>query len=318
MAEGQIALDPQLERIAEYSVEARKKFVGLLPEDLVRISAIKDVVQRHADEHAAAFFAHLSILPEGTGLLRRGDLLEEAKRRKREHLHAMVEGDYGRSYVEQRLKLGVLYSQVGLDARVFLGAFLILMKSIGEEVIEHFAKDPAAGFEHFMSLQKIAFFDIGIISDVLIAERERTITLQQEAIRELSTPTLQIRDRLLILPIIGVLDTNRAKQLTEGLLRAIRANRAKVVVMDVTGVATVDSKVADHLIRTMEAARLMGATVVLTGLSAEVAQSLVTLGIDLSKLNAVGDLQGGLEEAERMLGYGLVRLNEPAIHHTAG
>jgi rsbT co-antagonist protein RsbR len=169
-----------------------------------------------------------------------------------------------------------------------------------------------------MSLQKIAFFDIGIISDVLIAERERTITLQQEAIRELSTPTLQIRDRLLILPIIGVLDTNRAKQLTEGLLRAIRANRAKVVVMDVTGVATVDSKVADHLIRTMEAARLMGATVVLTGLSAEVAQSLVTLGVDLSKLNAVGDLQGGLEEAERMLGYGLVRLNERAIHHTAG
>ncbi len=73
--------------------------------------------------------------------------------------------------------------------------------------------------------------------------------------------------------------------------------------MDVTGVATVDSKVANHLIQTIEAAALMGASVIVTGISADVAQSLVTLGIDLSRLTTLGDLQGGLEEAERILGY---------------
>jgi rsbT co-antagonist protein RsbR len=73
--------------------------------------------------------------------------------------------------------------------------------------------------------------------------------------------------------------------------------------MDVTGVATIDSKVANHLMQTVTAARLMGALVIVTGLSSEVAQSLVALGIELSKLNTVGDLQGGLEEAERMLGF---------------
>ena len=71
-----------------------------------------------------------------------------------------------------------------------------------------------------------------------------------------------------------------------------------------------DSKVANHLIQTIAASRLMGATVIITGLSAEVAQSLVTLGVDLAKLNAVGDLQGGLEEAERMLGYEVVRTGQ--------
>jgi len=184
------------------------------------------------------------------------------------------------------------------------------MRSIGLKIAERFAHDPQAGFEHFMSIERIAFFDIGIIIDVMIADRERGILLQQEAIRELSTPALQIRDRLLILPIIGVLDSHRAKQLTEGLLRAVRTNRAKVVVMDITGVGTVDSKVANHLIQTIAASRLMGATVIITGLSAEVAQSLVTLGVDLAKLNAVGDLQGGLEEAERMLGYEVVRTGQ--------
>ena len=96
----------------------------------------------------------------------------------------------------------------------------------------------------------------------------------------------------------------------EGVLRAIRGSRAKVVVMDVTGVATIDSRVANHLLQTVAAARLMGATVIVTGLSAEVAQSLVSLGIDLSQLNTVGDLQGGIEEGERLLGFRVVQSHD--------
>src|SRR5881296_4304081 len=143
-----------------------------------------------------------------------------------------------------------------------------------------------------------------------VQERERTIREQQEAIRELSTPVLQVRDRLLILPIIGLIDPQRARQLTEQLLRGIRANRAKVVVIDITGVAAMDASVANHLVQTVEAARLLGATVIITGLSAEIARTLVNIGVDLGKMNTVGDLQGGIEEAERLLGYRVVLTKE--------
>jgi rsbT co-antagonist protein RsbR len=136
-----------------------------------------------------------------------------------------------------------------------------------------------------------------------VQERERVIRQQQEAIRELSTPVLQVRERLLILPIIGVIDPQRARQLTEQLLRGIRTNRAKVVVIDITGVAAMDATVANHLVQTVEASRLLGATVIVTGLSPEIAQTLVTIGVDLGKMNTVGDLQGGIEQAERLLGY---------------
>jgi rsbT co-antagonist protein RsbR len=139
-----------------------------------------------------------------------------------------------------------------------------------------------------------------------VQERERIIRQQQEAIRELSTPVLQVRERLLILPIIGVIDAQRARQVTEQLLRGIRANRAKVVVIDITGVPSVDATVANHLVQTVDASRLMGANVIVTGLSAEIAQTLVTIGVDLGKINAVGDLQGGIEEAERLLGYKVI------------
>jgi len=135
-----------------------------------------------------------------------------------------------------------------------------------------------------------------------VEERERVIREQQEAIRELSTPVLQVRERLLILPIIGMLDAQRARQLTEQLLSEIQSSRAKVVVIDITGVATIDVAVADHIVQTVEAARLMGASAIITGLSSKIAQTLVDLGVDLSMMNTVGDLQGGLEEAERLLG----------------
>jgi rsbT co-antagonist protein RsbR len=146
-----------------------------------------------------------------------------------------------------------------------------------------------------------------------VQERERIIRQQQEAIRELSTPVLPVRERLLILPIIGVIDPQRARQLTEQLLRNIRLNRARVVVMDLTGVPGVDATVANHLVQTVEASRLMGADVIITGISPGIAQTLVAIGVPLGKMVTVGDLQGGIEEAERLLGFKVVPVNRPFV-----
>ena len=285
------------------AIERRKKIVGLDPVDLTRIAGIRDLVLRQLDDYSAAFFEHLSGLDEARPLLENRAFADKAKRLKREHLRAMVSGDYGSKYVEQRVELGLLYAVAGLETRVFLGAFHYLLRNVGANVIRQAGHAPSDAFESYMSLKKVAFFDIGLIVDVLIFERERVIRQQQEAIRELSTPVLQLRERLLLLPIIGVIDTHRARLITESLLEAIRANRARAVVMDITGVATIDSRVANHILQTVAAARLMGAQVIVTGISAAVAQSLVALGIELGGLATVSDLQGGIELAERALGY---------------
>jgi rsbT co-antagonist protein RsbR len=287
-------------------IERRKRAVGLDAADLPRLAAIKDLVIQRANEYTDTFFKQLAELEEGRRFVGMRALVERATQLKRGHLRAMASGDYGAGYVAQRLELAVLYARAGLEPRAFLGAFHETLRAIGTDVMKQFERTPLEAFERFMSLKKIAFFDIAIIVDALVFERERVIRQQHEAIRELSTPVLQIRERLLLLPIIGVIDTQRARLVTDGLLKSIRSKRAKVVVMDVTGVATIDSKVANHLLQTVTAARLMGAQVIVTGLSAEVAQSLVALGIELTKVNTVGDLQGGLEDAERMLGYRMV------------
>jgi anti-anti-sigma factor len=121
-------------------------------------------------------------------------------------------------------------------------------------------------------------------------------------IRELSTPALPLKPGLLLLPIIGALDSDRAQGLTEKILAAIEKYRARVVVIDVTGVLAIDSTVANHLLRTMESCRLMGAAVVLTGISPENAHTLVRIGMDLSGLTTAGDLRDGIQVADRLLG----------------
>jgi rsbT co-antagonist protein RsbR len=191
----------------------------------------------------------------------------------------------------------------GVETDEVLGIVLLLRDVLARALFVKYQQD-ADLLNRILDAYEPAANRIAVTVGVsFVQERERVIREQQEAIRELSTPVLQVRERLLILPIIGVLDSPRARQLTEQLLGAIQSSRARVVVIDITGVATIDLNVANHLVQTVEAARLMGASAIITGLSSRIAQTLVDLGVDLSMMNTVGDLQGGLEEADRMIGY---------------
>ncbi len=199
----------------------------------------------------------------------------------------------------------------GVETQEVLGIVLLLRDVLARSLFGKYQADFALLNRVLDAYEPAANRIANTVGVGFVQERERIIRQQQEAIRELSTPVLQVRERLLILPIIGVIDSQRARQVTEQLLRGIRANRAKVVVIDITGVPSVDATVANHLVQTVDASRLMGASVIVTGLSSEIAQTLVTIGVDLGKINAVGDLQGGIEEAERLLGYKVIITETP-------
>jgi rsbT co-antagonist protein RsbR len=198
----------------------------------------------------------------------------------------------------------------GVEIHEVVGIVLLLRDVLARSLFAKYQADFAKLNRILDAYEPAANRIANTVAVGFVQERERIIREQQEAIRELSTPVLQVRERLLILPIIGVIDPHRARQLTEQLLRGIRTNRAKVVVIDITGVAAMDSNIANHIVQTVQASRLLGATVIVTGLSPEIAQTLVNIGVDLGKMTTVGDLQGGIEEAERLLGYKVVMTDE--------
>jgi rsbT co-antagonist protein RsbR len=200
----------------------------------------------------------------------------------------------------------------GVETHEVIGVVLLLRDVLARSLFEKYRDDFDLLNRVLNAYEPAANRIATTVAGSFVEERERVIRQQEDSLRELSTPVLQVRERLLILPIIGVLDKERAQQLTEQLLGGIRTHRARVVVIDITGVPDVDEAVADHLVRTVDASRLMGAGVIITGLSSEIAQTLVTIGVDLDKMNTVGDLQGGIEEAERLLGFKVVRTDDAA------
>jgi rsbT co-antagonist protein RsbR len=127
--------------------------------------------------------------------------------------------------------------------------------------------------------------------------QEETIRAQEAALAELSTPLIPISDQVMVMPLIGAVDSRRAQQVLEALLEGVASSRALVAILDITGVPVVDTQVANALLRAAQAVKLLGAQVVLTGIRPEVAQTLVGLGADLSGIVTCGSLQSGIAYA---------------------
>lgn len=128
-------------------------------------------------------------------------------------------------------------------------------------------------------------------------EADALIRQQEEALRLLSTPLIPISDQVLVMPLVGALDARRAEQVIETLLAGVSRSGARAVILDVTGVAVMDTHVADVLLRAARAVNLLGARVILTGIRPEVAQTVVALGVDFAGIITCGTLQAGIAQA---------------------
>ena len=137
-------------------------------------------------------------------------------------------------------------------------------------------------------------------------KRESIIREQQKALMELSIPIIKIWDRILMVPLIGVLDSQRTQMVMENLLGAIEDTQSKVAILDISGIPVVDTLVAKHLIRTVAAARLMGAHCIVTGVRARISQTMIQLGVDLTEVTTRSTLADGLRVALDLTGLKIV------------
>lgn len=169
----------------------------------------------------------------------------------------------------------------------------ILQEELGDQLEVLFER----GFDLSNLLDKLGL----ITFETYVKGREGVIAEQQKSMLELSTPVIQIWDEILILPLIGTIDSSRARQIMESLLESIAVKKASIVIIDITGVPVVDSEVANRLLRSLKAAKVMGAESILTGLSPQISYTMVNLGIDLSGVTTRASLRDGLELAFKKL-----------------
>jgi len=138
---------------------------------------------------------------------------------------------------------------------------------------------------------------------------ENILSLQRLALQELSAPLIPVMDNITVMPLVGTIDTERAKLIMENLLEGVIKHNSEVVLIDITGVPVVDTMVAHHIIQAVEAVRLVGATCILVGIRPEIAQTIVNLGIDLNRFPTKSSLKKGFSAALEMTGHKIIDLN---------
>ena len=163
-------------------------------------------------------------------------------------------------------------------------------------------------------LDKLGLFT----TEVFQRGREQVIIRQQQELMELSTPVVTLWDGVLALPVIGTLDSARTQVVMENLLQRIVETGASIAIIDITGVPTVDTLTAQHLLKTVAAARLMGADCIISGIRPQIAQTIVHLGVDLGTVITKATLADAFTIALRRLGLGVVKVNAPRKRRPEG
>lgn len=276
-------------------------YFGITEEGRRDVSELSEMSTEVAGEIIESFYDHILSHPESRAHFTDEEQIARVKKGQTKYFSELISAQVDVEYVGNRRKIGRIHERARVTPTLYIGSYSFYLSRLSEIMRDKMAEDPKRTFEIFSSLMKLALFDMSLALETYVETREETISARERELSELPTPVLKLREGLLLVPVVGTLDSYRARMLTVKMLEEIRSKRARSIVLDITGVSSVDSAVANHLIQAMNAARLMGASSILTGMSADVAQSLVKVGVTAEALNTAGDLQQGIELAERLL-----------------
>lgn len=285
----------------EAEIASRRTFFALTDEDLTRLASLRPLAEKITDAIVEDFYGLLLSHPETRKFFPDEATIRRVKRTQREYFMGLFAGRCDSAYVEDRLRVGAAHERIGMPPKWYLGAYRQYLQLIHERFYAEI-KDPAEAGAAFVSVQRIVFFDVALAIDTYIAANLDALGRHQAAIRELSTPVIRVYDRVLLLPLVGAVDSHRAQQIMESVLMNVVETQARCIIIDIAGVPVVDTRVADHLLKTTAAVRLLGAQTVLTGITAQVARTVVQLGVDVSSMHTVSRLSDGIELALGMVG----------------
>lgn len=301
-------------KLDDAEIRSRREFFRLTDDDLARLASLRPFAEKVTDAIVEEFYALL--LSHSETLKHFGDeaTIRRVKRTQREYFLGLFSGRCDAAYVEDRLRVGAAHERIGLAPKWYLGAYRQYLHLILDALYAEM-KDEKEIREAYASIQRIVFFDVALAIDTYIAANLEALGRHQAAIRELSTPVIRVYDRVLLLPLVGAIDSHRAHQVMESVLLHIVDAQAKCIIIDIAGVPVVDTRVADHLLKTTAAVRLLGAQTILTGITAQVARTMVQLGVDVSAMHTVSRLSDGIELALGMVGKAITSVDKSAPHH---
>ena len=288
-------------KLDEAEISNRRAFFELSDVDLARLAALRPFADKYTHAIVEDFYKLLLSHPETKKFFPDEATVRRVKKTQHDYFVGLFSGKCDLAYVEDRLRVGIAHERIGLAPKFYLGAYRKYKQLIFAHLIDEL-REPAKVRDALESIEKIVSFDASLAMDTYVAAKMDTLERHQAAIRELSTPVIRVHERVLLLPLIGAIDSHRADQVMDSVLLKVAEAQARCIIIDIAGVPIVDTKVADSLVKTAAAVRLLGAEVILTGITAQVARTIVQLGVEISTMYTLSRLSEGIELALTFVG----------------
>lgn len=284
------------------NIQEALELYRITPKEIKAIQTYSKEALKHIDSFIDAFYVWLPKIPEYKTLFSRPGLVGQVKKRQTEYWRQLFACDLNETYIQSRFKVGDVHAMIHLPVSSYIAGMSFASDWWIDKITETRSEIKDAAFL-IGALTKLFSLDIAIISASYTQASNDLIEKQSRALLELSTPTIQLWEGILVLPILGVLDSRRAQDMTDVMLHKIQQTNAIAIIIDITGVPTVDSSVANHLIKITKATKLMGCECILSGIGPEIAQTLVHLGINLEMIETSSNLKSAFQLALVKTGY---------------
>jgi rsbT co-antagonist protein RsbR len=289
-------------------VDALLRIHEIKSADLERVRNFGRIVRPKMDRYVTEFYAWLATQPVFEQYFSDSDRLSRVQRLQLDYWHEFFSGEVDDRYLLKRERIGEVHARIGLPLPAYFTAMNYSLKIFTEDLYDGSLSSELYAVT-FWSITKLLHLDTTIVVETFSRLTSQRIAEQSQALIEMSTPVTAIWQDILMLPIVGLIDSQRAQQVMNSILTKIAETRAKVMIMDISGVGVVDTAVANHLIKITKATRLMGCECIISGLSPAIAQTIVELGIDVVDVRTTSTLRDALEHSFRELGIELRRLS---------
>ena len=263
--------------------------------DLKRIRTFGQICLPHLDRFIELFYRRL----DDHGLLQQWfspEMMPRVQQQQKTYWREFFSGQIDESYLKQRETLGMVHARIGLPLPTYSAAVDLSFRLWVQQIYDGSLSEKEHS-ESIIAFTKLLHLDTNLVVESYHQMISKQMLEQHQTILEMTTPVTSIWKDVLLMPIVGFIDSKRATEIMSSVLEKIAAVRAKVLILDISGVAVVDSAVANHLVKFTKAAKLMGCEAIISGVSPAVAQTMVTLGVDVDHINTTNTLQDAIESA---------------------
>ena len=275
------------------NVDYYRALYGITDLDLETVATVGSKLLPELDRLVDDFYEWLPQLKEYDLFFPDAQSTDRIKALQKRYWEDFFSGNVDEAYLESRKRVGAVHASIGLSLQAYFAAMNTMLTLIHD----HMGQVGFTDSNHIASITKLVHLDTSVVVDSFSVLTNQTISHQSEAIMAMSTPVTAIWDNILLLPVVGIIDSRRAHDIMDAMLTRIKETEATVFILDISGVAAMDTAVANHLIKMTKAARLMGCTCIISGVSPAIASTIVELGIDVGTVSTRANLKDALSLA---------------------